>query len=76
MPAVGANITIRLSPSRRTMAKSCARLLEMITRSDSILYTRGKGFLPIFPEDDPDLAAAVTLIRDRCLLVINPQPVA
>lgn len=75
MPAVGANVTIKLAPNRRRMAKSMTRLIDIIYISDSKLYNRGKAFLPIFPTTDDALNAAVALVKARCELILNPQPV-
>ncbi len=69
------NALVRLSPDRRRFARSCKRILQIILVSDDKLYTaaRPRPFLPIFPQDDEALLAAVQLVMDRCTTVLNPE---
>jgi hypothetical protein len=68
----GANVVIHLGPERRTFAKSMLNLINIIVNSDAKKYAAGKPFLPIFPNDDPAIEAALLVIADRLTAVINP----
>lgn len=74
-PPPGVNLVIHLAPNRRRMARSMRRLLTIIANSDAKLASRDPAvaYLPIFPTDDAPLQAALTLIRDRLDLVIDPD---
>lgn len=66
------NLTIKLNPTRRRMARTTWRMFTIIANSDAKLYTRNppKAFLPIFPTNDVALQAAITLIKDRLYEVV------
>lgn len=70
-----ANLTIKLAPSRRRMAKSQLRLFAIIAASDAKNYARNppRAFLPIFPTDDAALTAAINLVKDRLSEVVYPD---
>jgi hypothetical protein len=67
------NVLITLSPSRKRAAKSLRKLLINIGESDAKLYAKGKPFLPIFPNTNTELDAAILLIIGQVNAVIDPQ---
>lgn len=75
MPASPVNVLVKLSPTRKRMAKSMKKLIQIISNSDAKLYAKNppKVFLPIFPTDNAPLMAAILLISDRLTAVLNPE---
>ena len=73
MPA-GLQVLVKLSPSVRRWCKSMIRLIDMITIQDSKNANRNppRAYLPVFPETDSALLAALLLIKDRLTAVLNP----
>jgi hypothetical protein len=69
------NLTVRLNPSRRRMAKSIRRLMDIIAKSDAKLYARNPpiAFLPIFPATDTALTAALTLVYNQLTDLLFPE---
>lgn len=75
MPVTPVNLTVRLNPTRRRMARSMKRLMDIIAASDTKLYGRTPpvAFLPIFPTTDTALMQALQLVYDRLTLVAFPS---
>lgn len=64
--------TIVLQPDRRRLAQSLYRGILIAGQSDQKKYASGKTFLPIFPTNDTNLQAALTIVLGQLEFVLTP----